>query len=155
MPLAGRTAQLGQSVLAAAMLMLTVSTPADAYSTPRIVPSRDGTHATLYSCAAPLPPSTLGPLSVRCAPRPWSSTEIKKMSRFSRRKVQVALSNGDRNDIRSSSFAHAIFEVALDVYGSASEKHKLQLLSRLLSQANEESKRSEILQKFQPQKKRK
>jgi len=165
-----------------ALAMLAMSKPADSYSTPRIGPSRDGTHVRLYSCATPLLPSAFGPLSVARAPSPWSSMEPGKIQRFSRCKVQVAVSDGDRIDIRRSSIApwslpasgifleaalRGIFEAAHDSYSSAPDSmHKLQLLTRLLSQANEERERSSEIftsqrqgslsvQNFKPQKKRK
>jgi len=165
-----------------ALAMLALSTQADSYSTPGIGPSRDGTHARLYSCATPLLPSAFGPLSVARAPSPWSSMKPGKIQRFSRCKVQVAVSDGDRIDIRRSSIApwslpasgifleaalRGIFEAAHDSYSSAPDSmHKLQLLTRLLSQANEERERSSEIftsqrqgslsvQNFKPQKKRK
>ena len=174
------TQRSGMTKFVLALAMLALSTPADSFSTPCIGPSRDGTR--LYSCATPLLPSAFGPLSVARAPSPWSPMETGKIQKFSRRKVQVSVSDGDRIDIRRSSIApwtlpasgifleaalRGIFEAAHDSYSSAPDSmHKLQLLTRLLSQANEDSERSSEIftsqrqgslsvQNFKPQKKRK
>merc|ERR1740117_1108035 len=111
-------------------------------------------------------------LSVR-APNPWSSLplHVNKIQGGSPRKVQVTLCSGDRNGLRRSRIAQPMSssstspEAAFESLGAAPEKmepqgtpkiefddmqavitRKLELLSRLLTQAREERERSEILE---------
>jgi len=129
-------------IMLAALAMLTLSTLADAY-TPRIFRSSSQEmklHGPeVYCCATPLPPSAVGPLSVRRAipPHPHTNTRISSIAPWTQPASGIFL----------EAALHGSSEAAHESYSSAPERrHKLQLLSRLLSQANEESERSEIIQ---------